>query len=539
MVVFMKIRFLGADKIVTGSCHMLEVNGKKILLDCGLFQGPKLIRNLNRKDFAFTPGEIDAVVLSHAHVDHSGLIPKLVKEGFKGPIYCTHVTKELCEILLPDCGHIQEQDAEIETRKGQRAGREAVTPIYTVDDAYLALKQFVCYDYDENFDIAPGVTVRFRVAGHILGSAIVNLMITENGKQTKIIFSGDIGQPNVPILDDPYQISGADFIITESTYGNRLHEQANREEELLEIIKDALSRGGNIIIPAFAVGRTQVMLYYFQKLMSSGKLPVVPIMVDSPMAIKATKVMLINPDEYDEEARSIYRAQGGRLIDMPNVHYTETTEESRAINNMPSPMIIISASGMADAGRVLHHLKHNLWRKDSSVIFAGYQAEGSLGRQLVDGARKVKIMGEEIVVGAKIYNMTGFSAHADKNQMLALYKGMMRKPKAFFVVHGEYDSAGSFADALRSELGTAAYIPNYGDAAVIDGTEWHIEPTKVIQMEPAVQEMSEYMRTLEKTYLTYKGRIMQKIIHNPGLVTDIKGKLQKVKKFVDDMLRNV
>ena len=349
-VTIMKIRFLGADKVVTGSCHMLEVGSKKILLDCGMFQGPKLIRSLNRKPFAFHPGEIDAVVLSHAHVDHSGLLPRLVKEGFKGPIYCTHVTKELCEILLPDCGHIQEQDAEIETRKGLRKGKEAVTPLYTVDDAYLALKQFVCHDYDENFEICDGVTIRFRVAGHILGSALVNVIVRENGKETKLIYTGDIGQPNVPILDDPHQLSGADFIITESTYGNRVHETADREAELLEIIKDALSRGGNIIIPAFAVGRTQVMLYYFQKLMSSGKLPTVPIMVDSPMAIKATKVMLFNPDEYDEEARSIYQKQGGRLIDMPNVHYTETPEESRAINDMPSPMIIISASGMADAG---------------------------------------------------------------------------------------------------------------------------------------------------------------------------------------------
>ena len=535
----MKIRFLGADKVVTGSCHMLEVGSKKILLDCGMFQGPKLIRSLNRKPFAFHPGEIDAVVLSHAQVDHSGLLPRLVKEGFKGPIYCTHVTKELCEILLPDCGHIQEQDAEIETRKGLRKGKEAVTPLYTVDDAYLALKQFVCHDYDENFEICDGVTIRFRVAGHILGSALVNVIVRENGKETKLIYTGDIGQPNVPILDDPHQLSGADFIITESTYGNRVHETADREAELLEIIKDALSRGGNIIIPAFAVGRTQVMLYYFQKLMSSGKLPTVPIMVDSPMAIKATKVMLFNPDEYDEEARSIYQKQGGRLIDMPNVHYTETPEESRAINDMPSPMIIISASGMADAGRVLHHLKHNLWRKDSSVIFAGYQAEGSLGRQLVDGAKKVKIMGEEIVVGAKIYNMTGFSAHADKHQMMDLYKGMIRRPNAFFVVHGEYDSAATFAELLRTELGTAAYIPNYGDTAVIDGTQWHIIPTEVVQMEPAVQELSDLMHSLEKTYLVYKGRIMQKVVHNVALVPDIKGRLMKIKKYVDDIMKNV
>ena len=407
-----------------------------LFLSSGVLRDPdyttlRMIETLRllRREFAFNPGEIDAVILSHAHIDHSGLLPKLIREGFKGFIHCTHVTEELCEILLPDCGHIQESDAEIATRKGLRAGKQAVEPLYTADDAYLALKHFIPHDYDEDIELYPGITFRFRVAGHILGSALVNLMIEENGKKTKLIFTGDIGQPNVPILDDPHQISGADFIITESTYGNRLHEQVDREKELCDVMKEALSRGGNVIIPAFAVGRTQVMLYYFQKLMSSGQLPVVPIMVDSPMAIKATQVMLFNPEEYDEEARTIFKKQGGRLIDMPNVKYTETAAESKAINDMPSPMIIISASGMADAGRVLHHLKHNLWRKDSSVIFAGYQAEGSLGRRLIDGAKKVKIMGEDIAVGAKIYNLTGFSAHADRDQMLAFYKGMERKPR--------------------------------------------------------------------------------------------------------------
>lgn len=539
MVQNMKITFLGADKIVTGSCHLLEANGKKILLDCGMFQGPKLIRDMNRREFAFNPAEIDAVILSHAHIDHSGLLPKLIKEGFKGFIHCTHVTEELCEILLPDCGHIQESDAEIATRKGQRMGREAVEPLYTTDDAYLALKHFITHDYDENVELYPGITFRFRVAGHILGSSIINIMVDENGKKTKLIFTGDIGQPNVPILDDPYQISGADFIITESTYGNRIHEKVDREKELCEIMKDALSRGGNVIIPAFAVGRTQVMLYYFQKLMSSGQLPVVPIMVDSPMAIKATQVMLFNPEEYDEEAETIFREQGGRLIDMPNVKYTETSAESRAINDMPSPMIIISASGMADAGRVLHHLKHNLWRKDSSVIFAGYQAEGSLGRRLVDGAKKVKIMGEDIVVGAKIYNMTGFSAHADKNQMLNLFKGMQRKPECFFVVHGEYDAATAFAHSLNTELGTATYIPNYGDAAIIEGTEWRIEETKFITKEPAIQALRDYLRGFESDYLTYKGRVERLAGLHPDRIDDIRAKLDKIKKYMDDVMRTM
>ena len=535
----MKITFLGADRTVTGSCHMLEVNGKKILFDCGMFQGPKLIRNLNRKPFNFNPAEIDMVVLSHAHIDHSGLLPKLVKEGFKGAIHCTEVTKELCEILLPDCGHIQESDAEMRTRKGLRAGQEEVTPLYTVDDCYLALKHFVGHHYDENIELCTGVSIRFRVAGHILGSATVSIMVTENGKETKLIFTGDIGQPNVPILDDPYQISGADFIITESTYGNRVHEVADREKELLDIMKEALERGGNIIIPAFAVGRTQVMLYYFQKMMSAKLIPQVPIMIDSPMAIKATKVMMYNPEEYDEEAQSIYQKQGGKLIDMPNVKYTETAGESKAINDMPSPMIIISASGMADAGRVLHHLKHNLWRKDSSVIFAGYQAEGSLGKLLTSGAKKVKIMGEDITVGAKVYNMTGFSAHADKNQMLDLFKGMERKPQAFFVVHGEYDAQTSFADTLQKELGANTFIPNFGDSVIIDGTDWKIEESAVVVAEPQIQALRDYLRSFEKSYLNYKARIEQIALHDTKRIDDLRSKLDKIRKYVDDVMKTL
>lgn len=535
----MKIRFLGADKIVTGSCHLLEVGGRKILLDCGMFQGPKVIKDLNRRPFAFNPGEIDAVILSHAHIDHSGLLPKLVKEGFKGFIHCTHVTEELCQILLPDCGHIQESDAEVDTRKGLRAGKSRVEPLYTADDAYLCLKHFITHDYDENIELYPGITFRFRVAGHILGSALVTLELEENGKKTKLIFTGDIGQPNVPILDDPYQISGADFIITESTYGDRIHEKIDRQQELCDIMKDALSRGGNVIIPAFAVGRTQVMLYYFQKLMASGQLPRIPIYVDSPMAIKATQVMQFNPEEYDEEATTIFRQQKGKLIDMPNVKYTETPAESRAINDLPSPMIILSASGMADAGRVLHHLKHNLWRKDSSVIFAGYQAEGSLGRRLLDGAKKVKIMGEDIVVGARIYNMSGFSAHADKDQMLALYKGMEQKPKCFFVVHGEYDSASHFAHLLNTELGTATYIPNYGDTAVIDGTEWHVEESQIVVAAPAIQSLRDYLRGFEKEYLAYKGRMEQIVTHDPKRIPDVRGKLDKIRKYIDNVMKTL
>lgn len=535
----MKLTFLGADRMVTGSCHMLEVNGKKILFDCGMFQGSKLVRSFNQRAFMFNPGEIDAVVLTHAHIDHSGLIPKLVKQGFNGKVHCTKVTEELCQILLPDSAHIQESDAEFANRKGKRAGKEAVEPMYTVDDAYLALKHFVTHPYDKDIEIFPGIIVRYRIAGHILGSAIVNVLVHENGKETKFIFSGDIGQPNQPILQDPYQISGADFIITESTYGNRLHQNADREKELCDILTEALARGGNVVIPAFAVGRTQVLLYYFQKLMGEKKLPTVPVVIDSPMAIRATQVMLKNPAEYDEEATTIFDEQGGKLINMPNVRYTQTADESRAINDMPGPMIILSASGMADAGRVLHHLKHNLWRRDSSVIFAGYQAEGSMGRRLVDGTKRVKIMGEDIAVNATVYNMTGFSAHADKQQMLELYEGMQKKPSAFFVVHGEIDAATTFAEELQNNLGTTAIIPMFGDSVLIDGTTWKMQRTEAVVGIPAVQELRDYLRGLEKSYLAYVNRVEQVAANDNTKITDIRGKLEKIKKYIDDVMKTI
>lgn len=534
----MKLTFLGADRIVTGSCHMLEVNGKKVLFDCGMFQGSKLVKSFNNRPFAFNPADIDAVVLSHAHVDHSGLIPRLVKQGFRGNVYCTKVTEELCEILLPDCGHIQESEAEFANRKGMRAGLPVVEPLYTVDEAYAALKHFVTKPYNQDFEIFPGISIRFRVAGHIIGSAIVNILVKENGKETKIIFSGDLGQPNQPIIQDPYQISGADFIITESTYGNRTHEVGDREEELCEIMKEALAKGGNVVIPAFAVGRTQTLLYYFQKMMAEKKLPTVPIVVDSPMAINATKVVLINPKEFDEEATTIYKEQGGHLLDMPNVKYTQTPEESKAINDMPSPLIIISASGMADAGRVLHHLKHNLWRADCSVIFAGYQAEGSMGRRLIDGIKKVKIMGEDIAVRAKIYNMKGFSAHADKDQMMDLYSHMKKKPKAFFVVHGELDAAMSFATDLKNNIGTATLVPGYGDSVTIDGTDWKVEQSTIGSDIPEVQEFRDDLSGLDKSFVQFRTKMEQTILHDSGKLGTVKSKLERLKSLMEDLLKN-
>lgn len=534
----MQITFLGAARTVTGSCYMIEANGKKILVDCGMFQGPKYITAFNKKEFMFNPETIDAVFLTHAHIDHSGLLPKLVKQGFKGNIHCTRVTRELCDILLPDSGHIHESEAEFANRKGKRAGDKEVVPLYTVDDAYIALKQFKTHDYDETVEIYDGIKIKFRIAGHILGSAIIDVFVTENKEETKIIFTGDVGRNNQPILKDPYQIAGADFIVTESTYGDRAHPKVDKKEELVEIVKDTVSRGGNIIIPAFAVGRTQSLLYYFQELMNKGLIEKIPIVVDSPMATKATKLTLLNPDEYDDEATTIYKEKGG-LVNLPNISFTQSVEESKALNQMPSPMIIISASGMADAGRVLHHLKHNLWREDSSIVLAGFQAEGTMGRRLVEGIKKVKIMGETIAVKAKIYNMHGFSAHADKKQLLDWYKHMESKPEAFFVVHGEYASSKSLADSIRREIGKVAVIPQLGDRVIIHGKKWHMESSAIVSELPEMQEFKSYLDKFEKEYTEYKVRAEQIAMRDSTKINKLRKKLDKAKKAFDQLFKNV
>lgn len=535
----MKITFLGAARTVTGSCYLLEVGGRKLLVDCGMFQGSKLVKSFNEKEFLFQPGEIEAVVLTHAHVDHSGLLPKLVKEGFRGPIHCTKSTQELCTILLPDSAHIQESDAEFANRKGMRAGKKFVAPLFTVDDAYRALNLFRIHDFSKEFSVLPGVKVKFKVAGHILGSAFVEMFVTENGKETKLIFTGDIGQPNQPIIEDPAIVGGADFIITESTYGNRVHEAYDKEGELARIINDTAERGGNVIIPAFAVGRTQVLLYYFQKLQAEGRIPELPIYVDSPMANKATQITMVNPAEYDAEARALYEMQGRRLVSMPNLRFTATVQESMAINDTQGSKIILSASGMADAGRILHHLKHNLWREECSVVFAGYQAEGSMGRRLIDGAKRVKIMGEDISVKAHIYNMKGFSAHADKEQLLAWFGGMQQRPKAFFITHGELDAAMVLADELGRRLGTATYIPHFGDYVELAGTEWSIKQSEVVQTEPAVLELRAYMQTMERDYLLQRSKIEQAVARDGDKAPVLRKKLEKLRKYMDELLKDI
>ena len=528
----MRLTFLGAAMMVTGSSYLLESGKHKVLIDCGMFQGGKVISQLNRRPFAYRPSEIDAVILTHAHIDHSGLLPRLVNEGFHGSIYTSRVTADLAKIMLPDSAHIQEVDSDIANRKGKRAGRDEVEPLYTVDDAYSCLKHFSTVKFNEIIDVAPSITVRFRNAGHIFGSAIVEIWVEEDGKKTKFVFSGDLGQPNQPIIKDPDMVEDADYVIVESTYGDRVHDHTDKEEVLAKIINDTIKRGGNVVIPAFAVGRTQTLLYYFRNLLKAKKIPQVPIIIDSPMAISATDVFVHHADEYDAETTSIIQQDKENPLRMQNLRFSKSLDESKAINFMEEPVIIISASGMADAGRILHHLKHNLWRSESSVLLVGFQAQGSLGRRLVEGVKRVRIMGEQIRVSAQIHNLDGFSAHADKEQLMTWLSGFTQKPSAMFIVHGEQDMSAPFSRAIEERLQVKTYIPQYGDSAVINGREWQIEESDIVLVDPSLRRLNDYLRQIEEQYREYKQRIERKALTDSSAAAELVRRLERLDRFM-------
>ena len=410
----MEIQFVGATKEVTGSCHLLKVGGHKILLDCGLIQGRRKDEARNREPFPFNPGEIDAVVLSHAHIDHSGRIPLLVKAGFKGPVYTQKASRDLCRIMLKDSGYLQEKDAEWDNRKRERKGLSLVEPLYTLDDAQVAMHQFKGIDYNVKKKILPGIMLRFRDAGHILGSAIVELWLEENGVKRKIVFSGDLGNAGEPILRDPTMIDEADLVLMESTYGDRLHRSREATwEEIHEIASTIKNKSGNILIPAFAVGRSQGIIYTFGKNYLDWELDRWEVFLDSPMAIEATEVYVRHSDLYDEEASELWRHAKEKPL-LPNLRLTRTANQSMRLNKIHSGAIIIAGSGMCTGGRIRHHLKHNIWRSDCHVIIVGFQARGTTGRALVDGADSIKLWGETIRVAAKIHTVGGLSAHADQ-----------------------------------------------------------------------------------------------------------------------------
>ncbi|MDX9888017.1 MAG: MBL fold metallo-hydrolase [Anaerovoracaceae bacterium] len=458
----MKIKFCGAAEGVTGSCHLVTTEKHKILLDCGQFQGGKAEDAMNYEDFSFNTEEIDCVVLSHAHIDHCGRLPLLVKRGFSGPIYCTTATGDLLDVMLKDSAYIHEKEAEWKNEKAKRAGKEfRIEPLYNIDDALNALKLVKPILYDQLFEINDEMKIVFNEAGHILGSSIVELWVDDQEpkgeKISKIVFSGDLGVENRPLLRDPKKIKKADFLIMEATYGNRLHpENSDSVEKLLDIVLKTIKRGGNVIIPSFAVGRTQELIFEFNRFYEQNpkaqkELDQVMVYIDSPMATTATEVFRRNAEVFDDETRE-YIMKGDNPLDFKNLKFTRSADESRFLNTDPNPKVIISASGMCEAGRIRHHLKHNLWDGKNSVIFVGYQAEGTLGRRILEGAKDVTLFGEQIHVNAEIHNLEGFSGHADKDGLLAWLSGFEKQPKQIFLVHGEEEAKEDFAKYAKEKL---------------------------------------------------------------------------------------
>jgi len=471
----MKIHFLGAAQVVTGSNMLLETENRKILLDCGMFQGNRQLNSLNYKEFPFNPEEVEMLILSHAHIDHSGRIPSLIKKGFKKKIYCTKATYDLCSIMLPDSGYVQETENEWENRKRKRAGKPLREPLYTAAEATDSLKYFSPVLYNQKITIDDNLTIRFQDAGHILGSSIVEMWIKEKGETIKLVFTGDLGRKNKPIIRNPSIIEEADYLIMESTYGNRKHASLDNEaSQLIPIMIETKKKGGNVIIPSFAVQRAQDIIYelnqYYDQIVSTkdNSYLDIPVYVDSPLTISATEIFRRNPDCFDKETLELIQ-NGYNPLDFKNLHFTRTAKESKQLNISSESKVIISASGMCTAGRIKHHLKHNLWRKESSVVFVGYQAEGTLGRRIKDGAKKVKIFGEDVKVNAQIHVLEGFSGHADKDELIEWLKNFKKKPQKVFLVHGEKDSLNALQDAIQDELGLDVTAPELGDHFLIQG----------------------------------------------------------------------
>ncbi len=495
----MRISFHGAVEAVTGSCHLLEFNDKKVLLDCGQFQGSNREERMNFDEFDFVPSEIDYLLLSHCHIDHCGRIPLLVKRGFKGDIICTKPTYDLCKIMLLDSAHIHESEAEWENRKGKRAGKKTVEPLYTQEDADYCMKYFKPKLYGQVVDIDDDFSVRFLDAGHVLGSAIIEMWISEdiNEEALKIVFSGDLGIENKPILNDPTYIEDADYAIIEATYGNRLHENTeSRMDELIDIILKTTRRGGNVVIPSFAVGRTQEIIYELNKYYDFphkdlDELMKIPVYIDSPLASKATEIFKLNSQVFDEETRELL-ISGNNPLYFENLNFVQSALESKALNEDKTSKIIISASGMCEAGRIKHHLKHNLWRPESSIVFVGYQAQNTLGRRIRDGEKLVKIFGEEINVSSEVYDLEGFSGHADRNGLLKWLGAFKKKPKKLFIVHGEEDAKTDFAKEVESSLSIECIIPRDGEIYELERNKLSVsEIIKNISSPPRAMQPAE------------------------------------------------
>ncbi len=471
----MKLSFYGAAHEVTGSRTLLEAAGRRILIDCGMEQGADIYEN---PELPVAPGEVDYILLTHAHIDHSGMLPLLVAQGYTGPIYATEATTRLCGIMLLDSAHIQESEANWRNRKAKRSGGEEIKPLYTVADAQQTLKQFHPCAYGKDLELPEGIVIRFQDAGHLLGSASIYVTAEEK----TVLFSGDLGNLARPLIRDPQKPTKADFVVIESTYGDRIHgARADYTGQLTRILQDTLDRGGNLVIPAFSVGRTQELLYLIREIKQQGRIhghDNFPVYVDSPLSVEATKIYSGGlMDYYDEETLELLK-RGIDPIQFPGLRTSVSSADSMAINLDPTPKVILSASGMCEAGRIRHHLKHNLWRPQSTVLFVGYQSEGTLGRKLLDGATSLKLFGETVAVAAKIEQMDGISGHADRDMLLDWLRAMEVKPKRVFVNHGEDAVADAFAETIRQQLGLDAVAPYPGAVCSLTDLQWLAEGSR-------------------------------------------------------------
>ena len=476
----MKISFLGANRVVSGSCYLIQTKYKKFLIDCGLFRGDESISRLNYFPFPFRPEEIDFVILTHAHIDHCGKIPQLYKKGFQGYVYCTKPTMELCSVMLPDSGQLQEEDAEKENQRRLRSGENFVEPLYSIEDALDSLLFFRAVPYQYRVNIDENISFRFQDAGHVLGSASIELWIREEGKECKWLFSGDIGRKNKPFLRNPQRVKDADYVVVESTYGARKHRPYKREvKRFFSIIDKTLKRGGDVIIPAFALQRTQDIIYELSQYYNhqikpfkskDKKLKKLRFYLDSPLAIAATKIYRNNPQDFALKNLKIME-KSKQLLDFQSLRMTRTSKASRRINRSKRSKIIISAGGMCDGGRIQYHLKDHLWRKESSIIFVGYQAEGTLGRRIIGGEKTLDIMEEMIDVKAEIHYLDGFSSHADQDELLWWIEGLQKKPKKIFIVHGEKQESESLSNYVKDNLDMNTYIPAIGETFLIQGNQ--------------------------------------------------------------------
>ena len=501
----MKITFLGATKIVTGSNFLVEAAGKKFLVDCGLYQGKAELEEQNYREFDYNPAEIDFMLLTHAHIDHSGRIPKLYNDGFKGPIYAHKATCDLCQIMLPDSGHIQEMEAEWKNKKRIRKGQTTRGPLYTAEDALKCMEIFVPVKYDEIIQVSEDIYVRFNDAGHMLGSSTIEIWAKENGKETKAVFSGDLGNNDIPLLSEPTMIDNCDYLVMESTYGSRLHIRNDQKAELfLKIVSETIDNGGTVVIPSFAVGRTQEILYEINKIKENRHdeeflreyrtLMKVPVYVDSPLAISATQVFKENMDLFEDEVKEEME-RGNNPLEFPGLKFTQTADESKALNESDEPSIIISASGMCDVGRIKHHLKHNIWNPKSTILFVGYQAPGTLGYEIVNGAKKVTIFGEEFAVNARIEYIEGYSGHADQEWLMNFVYSFYNKPKHIFLVHGEEESQEVLRNKILENTGIGVTIPEYGETYQLDD---ELRIVNRIKIKKTLTLKNEVLERLEK-----------------------------------------